>query len=404
MALVVFANTLIDGTGRDPLQRGAVRIEQGKLVQVGPRNTITISPGDQVLDAGDGVILPGLIDAHCHIFGMKKEHSKPAHLEPLVEIVARGLASANQWLDLGVTTIRDLGTKRNLDLQLRDEIAAGRVRGPRIFGSGRPIAMTGGLRAETEEKALQVNGANDARHAAREQLRAGVDLIKLFASAGIGGGEGKLVHESGWEQLTVEEMAAAVAEAHRAGRRVAAHAIGLQSIRNALAAGVDSIEHGTYMDEECVAQMKQRGTCFVPTLAVTQSLAEEGLALGYQPNIPARAQVAVTRGRQSVAMAHAAGIPIATGTDPVICNTMLEECEALLKCGLTPMQVIQAATANGARVIGWEKKLGSLEPGKIADLIVLARNPLDDMRALAQVNWVVQDGKIVKQPSAALTN
>src|SRR5690606_2680025 len=144
----------------------------------------------------------------------------------------------------------------------------------------------------------------------------------------------------------------------------------------------DSVEHGTYMDEECVALMKAHGTYFVPTLAITQTLADHGLEMGYQPNIPTRARIAVGRGRASVAMCHAAGVPMAAGTDPVACDRMVDECRSLLQCGLNPMEVIEAATRVAAMVIGVQDRLGTLETGKIADVVVLAGNPLEDIQAL----------------------
>jgi imidazolonepropionase-like amidohydrolase len=399
MPLAVLSDSLIDGTGRDPLRNAALVVDEGKITYVGPRDGVALREYE-VIEVGRQTVLPGLIDTHCHLFGIKTDHSKSADLDTLVEIVARALKSANDWLDQGVTTVRDLGTTRNLDLQLRDEIAAGRVRGPRILGSGRPLAMTGGLRAETAEKGIEINSADEARRAVRDQLRAGVDVIKLFGSAGIGGGEGHLIGESGWEQLTVEELSAAIFEAHKAGRRCAVHAIGIQSIRNALRAGTDTLEHGTYMDEECVATMKAQGTYFTPTLSVTRSLAERGAAMGYQPNIPARARIAVDRGRENVAMCHAAGVPISTGTDPVIADRLVDECRSLLLCGLPAMGVLQAATRIGAHALGLGDRIGTLEAGKLADLIVLDGNPLDDIDALTRVEWVMQGGAMVKSPGS----
>lgn len=400
MPLAIIADSLVDGTGRDPVNHAALVVEDGKITYVGGRDGVRLAGDCEVIDLGRATVLPGLIDTHCHLFGIKSDHSKSAAFDTLVEIVARALKSANDWLDQGVTTVRDLGTARNLDLQLRDEIAAGRVRGPRILGSGRPLAMTGGLRAETAEKAIEINSADEARHAVREQLRAGVDVIKLFGSAGIGGGEGLLIGDSGWEQLTLEELSAAIDEAHKAGRRCAVHAIGLQSIRNALRAGTDTLEHGTYMDEECVAIMKAQGVYYTPTLAVTRSLAERGMAMGYQENIQARARVAVQRGRENVAACHAAAIPISTGTDPVIADRLVDECSNLVLCGLSTMDVIQSATRVGAEAIGMAELIGTLELGKLADVVAVEGNPLDDIEAMGRVTWVLQRGKVVKAGAA----
>lgn len=405
MATIVLAQALIDGTGRERMRNAAVVVEDGRIARVAPQSAVKRGQEDQVIDGGSGTILPGLIDAHCHLLYIKGSEyvassARAGERGPaeIVALVAGALESARLWLSHGVTTVRDLAAEMNLDLGLRDAIAAGKAIGPRVFGSGRALAITGGVRRSTENLAIAVDGPDEVRRATRQQLRAGVNVIKLFASAGIGGGEGYSVGESGWPQFTEEEMHAAVFEAHKAGRTVTAHAISTQSIKNALRAGVDSIEHGNYMDEEALAMMKARDVVLVPTLAVGETLAESGARLGYEPHIAVRSRTGFLRSHQTVEMARGAGVRIAAGTDPVTRDTMLREWDCLQRAGLTPMEIIVAATRTGAELLGIQDRLGTLEGGKLADLVILEADPLDDPRALESVRWVIQGGKVMRSP------
>lgn len=402
MATIILAGILIDGTGRDPLRNAAVVVEDGRITQVASQSKVAPGPDDQVIDAGDATLMPGMIDMHCHMFYVAGEMKIDQERRPdeLVRLVVDAMDSARRWLFEGMTTVRDVACEGNLDLGLRDAISSGKVVGPRMYCSGRALAMTGGLRQSVERVAIQVDSPDEARKAARQQLRAGVDLIKLFASAGIGGGEGRFIADSGWPQLNMEEMQAAVYEAHKAGRTATAHAHSMDSIRNAVYAGVDSIEHCHLVDEEGIALMKERNVAMVPTTAVPVTLAEQGVALGYEPHIAERALIAIEKGREGVRMAREAGLRIATGTDPMPAepNMMVRECECLHETGLTPMEVIAAATRAGAEILRIHDRLGTVEEGKLADLIVVDGNPLDNLSALERVKWVVKGGKVFKSP------
>jgi imidazolonepropionase-like amidohydrolase len=276
MATIILAGTLIDSTGRDPMRNAAVVVEDRRIARVASQSQVSSVPSDIVIDASDATLLPGMIDMHCHMFyvsgEMRADHERPP--EELVRMIVDAMGSARRWLFEGMTTVRDVACESNLDLGLRDAIAGGKVVGPRMYCSGKALAMTGGLRHSVEGVAIQVDSPDEARKAARQQLRAGVDLIKLFASAGIGGGEGRFIADSGWPQLNMEEMQAAVHEAHKAGRTTTAHAHGMQSIRNAVYAGIDCIEHCHLVDEEGIALMKERDVAMVPTTAVPVTLAE----------------------------------------------------------------------------------------------------------------------------------
>jgi imidazolonepropionase-like amidohydrolase len=402
MNTVILAGTLIDSTGRDPMRDAAVVVEGGYIVRVASRSQVSPGPSAHVVDASDGTLMSGMFDMHCHMLyisgEMRIEHERGP--EELVRLIADAMASARRWLFEGITTVRDVACESNLDLGLREAIASGKMLGPRMFCAGRALAMTGGVRLGVEKVAIQVDSPDEARKAARQQLRAGVDLIKLFASAGIGGGEGRFIGESGWPQLTTEEMQPAVFEAHKAGRISTAHAISAQAIKNAVRAGVDSVEHCTFLDEEGIALMKEREVVMVPTMAVGEHLAAQGTELGYEPHIGERAKIAAEQDRISVLAARENGIRIATGTDPMPAeaNMIVSECECLHRAGLTPMEVIIAATRTGAELLKQQHRLGTVEEGKVADLIVVDGNPLDDLRGLKEVRWVLKGGQVVKSP------
>jgi imidazolonepropionase-like amidohydrolase len=405
MSTVFTAASLIDGTGRDPITNAALVFENGRITQVGSLDSVSINAQeDKVIDVGNGVLLPGLIDCHCHLFYLLAGSNKPRGdwgPADTIKMIIDGMESARLWLSHGITTVRDVAASWNFDLGLRDLIAQGKAVGPRIFGSGQPLAMTG--RALYHGMGIDVNSAEDARRAARQQLRAGADVIKLFASAGLGGGhQGTLVWESGWEQLTIEEMEAAIFEAHKAGRTATTHAIGTQSIKNAVQAGVDSVEHCTYLDDEALSMMKERDVVMVPTLAVGEVLAYRGIELGFPPLMEEYGLAAIEAGRKSVKMAYEAGLRIATGTDPTHGERVVEECICLNNAGLTPMDVIVAATRVGAELVQKQDDFGTLEVGKFADLIVVDGNPLEDLQALENVLWVVKEGQIYKTPEEAL--
>jgi len=383
---VFLVGTLIDATGSDPIRDAMVVTERGRIVQVGPAKSLRHQRRHhRVVDASEATMMPGLIDSHCHVFYLNSEDfGQPVG----VSLIASGLKNALNLLMQGVTTARELCTRDNLDVELRDAIARGLVVGPRLFVSGEGMAMTGGKARGMVELVTEITGPDEARRFVRRQVRSGVDLIKVFATAGLTDG--------GQEQLTELEIRAAVEEAHKAGRSVAAHAIGTAGIKNAVRAGADTVEHGTFLDEEAVHLMLATGTALVPTLSIGHTMAEQGAALVSSAALIENAKQALAREADSARMAYQAGIPIGAGTDPVYGDTMAMECRQLLQVGLDPMQTLQAATIVGARILGQEAVLGTIEPGKYADLLLVDGNPLDDVAALERVRYVVKAGVTVR--------
>ncbi|OFX14402.1 MAG: hypothetical protein A2V59_11985 [Armatimonadetes bacterium RBG_19FT_COMBO_69_19] len=384
--LVVLAGTLIDGTGTDPLEKAAIVIEGGRFSQVGPQNKIKVDRKDgAVLDLSDRVVLPGLMDAHCHFYHMYRNYYE----ENTVAFVARAMQNAGMWLDMGVTTVREIGTRENLDLGLRDAIAAGLVRGPRIFASGTALAATGGgpVLDAPRRFVFEITGADEARRVVRKQLRAGVDFIKLFTTAGA---------PSGRPEMTYEEIQAATEEVHKAGKHVAAHAMCTEGILNCLRAGVNTIEHGNGVNEECVALMVKQGAYLVPTLSITYSMAYRGERWNTPQSVVEFARGELPGLMAGVRLAREAGVKIAAGTDPPRLDTVPMECAVLVEAGLTPMEAIVAATRRGAEIVGREEDFGTVQPGRRADLAGYGVNPLDDITVLQRAELVMKDGVVVK--------
>lgn len=382
---------LVDGTGSEPVKDIAVVVEGGKIAEVISKGSLTRGPDDEVVEAEGCTLIAGLIDCHCHVaYLCSEDFGQPIG----VTLIANAINNARAWLMRGVTTARELCTRDNLDIDLRDAINRGLVLGPRLLVSGEGMAMTGGKQKGYDQLVTEVTGADEARRFVRRQFRAGVDHIKIFATAGLTDG--------GQPQLTEEEIRAAVEEAHKAGGHVAAHAIGTEGIKIALRAGVDTIEHGTFLDEEGVDLMLSTGITFVPTLSIGRTMADAGEEIIHSPALRENARNALESARESARMAYKAGVPMATGTDPVYGDTLAMECRELVDIGLTPMEALQAATIAGARILGLEDQIGTVEPGKYADLVLVEGNPLEDISALERIRYVVKEGVVVRTPETVV--
>ncbi|MGG5807837.1 amidohydrolase family protein [Falsiroseomonas sp. CW058] len=389
---------LIDGTGAPP-RVAEVAVKDGAILAVGEGLA-----GDAALDCGGLTLLPGLIDAHAHLIYSGFRSLDEVDRQSVESATINGVLNAAKVLDAGYTTIRDVGTIGNVAATVRDAVEAGKVRGPRVVASGPIICATGGLGdtvpphwTRAHGLGVLVNGAEAIRAEVRRQIRLGVDNIKLAAS-------GVEVGPYAWTWMTTfseEEIRVAVEEAHRWGRTVAIHAQSYDSVKFALRAGVDTIEHGTRMDDEAIALFARSDTVLVPTLSTLFSVLELGAKLNLLPKQREEMAVNEPLWLDSFRRARAAGIPIASGADlgnryPHGANA--REIALLVRCGMTPMEALRAATAVAARALRRADRIGTVEAGKAADLLLFDGDPLADIESLqdlARIALVVKGGRAV---------
>ena len=363
-------------------------VEDGRIASVG--SVADLPAGAEITDLGDATILPGLIDAHVHLVW-----SASAEPHEVVERESRALTAlrcANNvalHLRAGVTTVRDVGATDGLSIDVARAVGLGVLRSPRVIAAGRAIAMTGGHGWFLGREA---DGVEAVRHAVRSELKAGATCIKLMASGGVYGH----AEEPGSPQLTVEELRVAVEEAHKAGRRVAAHAYSIEAIGNALDAGVDSIEHGSFIDRDTAGRMRESGTYLVPTMSVYRAMSERGPELGAPEYIRRKTAEVLGASREAFRLALEAGVPVAAGTD---CGapghphgTLPEELMLMVESGASPIQALRFGTSAAADLLGLGDEVGSLEPGKRADLLAVEGDPTSEILALRDVRLVLRDG------------
>ena len=393
------ASLLIDGTGAEPVKNGVVIVDDEKIVQVGSRDTIRIPSEAHKIDLGTKTLMPGMIDSHAHIMGTRSYGAGELTL-PNDLLVLRGAEDCFKLLKAGFTTVRDCGS--SIALSLKRAINEGSIPGPRLFSAGRPLSQTAGHgdihylpRDEViKHGTLLCDGPDDCRRAAREALRDGADLIKVSTTGGVGSEK-----DNPWEaQFTVEEIKAITYEAHNVGKRVASHAQGALGIKNAIIGGVDTIEHGYLLDDECVEMMLKYNRYYVPTFALVE-VYKKALEKPYDmpPWRLRKQKMCMEEMPKSLMKAYKAGVKIATGPDyfgaPLRAHgDNADELIAMAKYGMKPMDVLVAATRNGAECIGIEDTVGILAEGKIADIIAIEGNPLEDMQATKRVAYVMKEG------------
>jgi len=381
---------------------GQTIVVVGETIQsIAPTAEVQAQAGDAVIDLGGMTVLPGLIDVHTHL-------TMNTDFDPYRELTVtdakkaiNGVANARTTLMAGFTSVRNVGAGGYTDVDLRDAINAGQVPGPHMLVSGPALGITGG---HCDENLLPLkyhlvgdgvaDGIAEVQHKVRQNIKYGADLIKICATGGVLS-KGDDPQAS---QYTLEEMQAIVADAHRLGRKVAAHAHGAQGILWATEAGVDSIEHGSYIDDAAIAEMKKRGTYLVPTLYLEDWQIEKGsLPAFYHQKMVDVSAVA----KSNIKHAMQAGVKIALGTDAAVYPHGLNAHELdvyVNQLGMAPLAAMQTATLNAADLMGWSAKTGALEPGKWADIIAVDRNPLDDVRVLQDVKFVMKAGVVFKGP------
>jgi imidazolonepropionase-like amidohydrolase len=343
-----------------------------------------------VIDLDGQTIMPGLIDTHVHMAG---GDYFPGYEQEAIGIAAiRTAEAARRNLMAGLTTVRTAASRDFLDLDIRDAIRMGLTPGPRIIGSGRGITITGG---HIHEVAMEVDGPDEVRKAVRQHVKRGADSLKIMMSAGVATA-GLPVHA---EQFSVDEVKTAVYEAHKVGMKVLTHSIGLQAIRNAIDGGVDSVDHGQYLDEECAVRMKERGIYLVPTFGPFYYYTEVRKAEAWRIE---RAEQIGEQHVRAFRMALEVGVPIAMGSDcgapsrfPNGENAL--ELTLMVRNGMSCEHAIRCGTSEAARLVGVFDRVGSLEAGKLADLLVVDNNPLDDISVLQKgVRLVMKEGVIYR--------
>jgi imidazolonepropionase-like amidohydrolase len=415
-AIVLRAARLFDGKSNTLVQNGGVIVQGDKIVDVG--SNLPTPAGAQVIDLGDATLSPGFMDAHTHLTAELTDYNK-RRLEELslnvAEQTLRAASYARATLEAGFTTVRDLGSRivasrEFVDVSLRNAINQGFVPGPRMLVATKGVGATGGhfdptngfrdllFGRESDYTDGIADGPDEIRKVVRFEVKNGADVIK----AAVSGGVLSLADEVDTPQLTPPEMAALVDEAHRLRKKVAVHCHGDQAGRDAIVAGVDSIEHGSFLKPETLTQMKNKGTFLTPTLMAAEWIM--GRIDKYPPPLQAKARAAAAARSDMFRNAVKMGVKISFGTDAAVFphGQNAKEFKLMVDLGMTPIDALRSATSNDADLLGVLPKLGTLEKGKLADVIAMPGDPTTDITATERVLFVMKEGKIVRQgpPSA----
>ena len=402
---IIHCGYLIDGKSNEVQSQMTIAVEGNKIIAV-TKGFTPKGASDTLIDLSKKTVLPGLIDMHVHLEG---ETSKDQALQKFTlneaDIAFRSVAFAKKTLLAGFTTVRDLGGT-GVNTSLRNAINEGFVIGPRIFSAGKSIATTGGhadptngyrkdLMGDPGPREGVINSAEDARKAVRQRYKDGADLIKITATGGVT----SLAKDASGPQFTDEELKAIIETAKDYGMHTAAHAHGAEGMKRAVLAGITTIEHGTLMTEEVMDLMKQKGTYYVPTLTAGKFVGEQAKIPGYyHPLVAPKAAAIGPQIQQTFAKAYKRGVKIAFGTDAGVYfhGENAKEFGYMVEGGMPPMEAIKAATIVNAGILKMADKIGSLEPGKLADIVATDENPLQNIRALEQVTFVMKEGVIYK--------
>lgn len=406
-ATLIHAGNVITAEGSQVLKNQTLVIEADKITAIEAGFRAPAS-GDLVVDLKNHFVMPGLMDMHTHF---SYQSSPTAYSEGFTmneaDVALRGATYAEKTLLSGFTTVRELGDSHHVSTALRKAIDAGYTNGPRIFTAGKSIATTGGHADPTNGVAYKrmgdptaaegvINGADDARKAVRQRYKEGADLIKITATGGV-----LSVAKSGMNaQFKDDELKAIVETAKDYGFTVAVHAHGKEGMERAIKAGVSSIEHGTFMDDNTMKLMKQHGTYFVPTISAGKYVAEKAKIPGFFPEmVRLKAATIGPLIQQTFARAYKAGVKIAFGTDAGVGmhGDNWQEFVFMTEAGMPAMAAIHSATIESARLLGVEQTLGSLKVGKVADIIAVPGDPLADIQLMGKVNFVMKAGVVYKQ-------
>lgn len=391
--ILIKSGRMIDGTGSEPLNEADLLIKNDLIEALGPAGTVDYPADAEVVEAEGKTVMPGLIDAHVHLFGSASMNQLTWFFDDPYLRAMRSVTDIWKIIDAGFTTARDLGNARAIPL--RDAVNEGSCVGPRIVACGRAISQTGGhsdilhsipveMGADRMGVGRIADGVAEVRKAAREQLRAGADFLKIMTTGGVMSERDK----STSSQYSLEEIRAFVEEAANVGCRTSSHSHGAQGVKNALIGGIKTIEHGIYLDDECIELMVKNNHYLVPTLAIVDTIVVNGEKVGVLPESVRKAKIAQEDHISSFKRAYRAGVLCGLGTDyltdpmgPMGQNAI--EMEIYVeKIGLSPMETIVCATRNNAEILDLADEIGTLEPGKQADVIVVNGDPLDDIKVL----------------------
>ena len=398
--VVVRAGRLFDPTAGRMVDRPVIVIIGNKIKSVSNGNPPSIS-GATLIDLGDATLLPGFIDVHTHLTfdAGGGGYESLGISSPRAALI--GAKNARLTLLAGFTTVRNVGAEGYADVALRDAINAGDVIGPRMQVSGPPLGITGGhcdnslLPFEFHHSAEGVaDGPEAVMHRVREVIKYGADVVKFCASGGVfSKGDNPLL-----EQYSPEEMKVLIEESHRLGRKVATHAHSAISIKDAVRAGVDSIEHGIFLDDEGIALMKEHNTFLVPTSYPLFWFEEHAPQMHLPPWVMEKSAIIIPAAKKNMAKAFRAGVRVALGTDAGVYPHGLNGGEfwSMVELGLTPTQALQSGTVNAAELMGWTDRIGTIREGMFADMVAVKGDPLSDIRLLQHVQFVMKDGVVYK--------
>ena len=408
-ATLIHAGRVIDGLANQAMSERTIVIDGGRIVAI-ESGYRAPSVGDRVVDLKNSTLMPGLMDMHVHI---TSEYSRTSELDRFKkdgpDIALDGAMFAERTLQAGFTTVRDLGDGFRASIALRNAINAGKLAGPRIFAAGKSIATTGGHADPTNGWADHLGGANvgpldgvvngeeQAAQAVRQRYKEGSDLIKITATGGV-----LSVAKNGLNpQFTEEELRSVVQTARDYGFKVAAHAHGAEGMKRAVRAGVDTIEHGTFMDDETIKLMKERGTYYVPTITAGAWVFDRSKEEGFFPAlVRPKAAMIGPQIQGTFAKAYKAGVKILFGTDTGVSahGQNAREFVLMVESGMPAMEAIKSATSVSAKYLEIDDRLGSVEVGKVADLVAVPGDPIKDISAMQRVHFVMKDGVVHRSP------
>ena len=399
--IAIKAGRLLDGLSNTVINNAFILIEGDKIIAVGP--DVKVPAGAEVIDLKNATVMPGLIDCHTHVTSQPSDYYADKFRKSPIDEAVTAHIYARRTLDAGFTTIRNVGAGEFIDVALRNAINRGEVTGPRMLCATLSISATGGHGdlngfspyLKFSQFSNIADGVDEIRKLVRLEVKNGADVIKLIATAGVLSEEESV----GAPQFSLEEMKAAVEEAAMWGRKVAAHAHGTEGIKRAVIAGVASIEHGSFLDDEAIRLMKERGTYLVADIYNDDYILAEFGKLGYPEKIIEKERKVGRIQRESFQKAVKAGVKIAYGTDAGVYphGWNGKQFAHMVRWGQTPMEAIKAATVNAADLLGWSDRVGSISVGKFADIVAVDGDPLKDITEMERVKFVMKGGVVYKK-------